>query len=76
MTKNISGCALASIGEAHGYCFDGDSVHINAELDFSDAALGASTQWALQLWSSVSAFPDQQLAGVKVAELGVYPGAG
>lgn len=76
MTQEISGNALASIGETHGYCFDGDSVQINAELSFSDAALTAASQWALQLWSSVSGFPDQQLAGVKVAELAVYPAAG
>jgi DNA uptake protein ComE-like DNA-binding protein len=76
MTQDISGNALASIGETHGYCFDGDSVLINAELIFSDAALSAASQWALQLWSSVSGFPDQQLAGVKVAELAVYPAAG
>ena len=76
MTQDISGNALANIGETHGYCFDGDSVQINAELSFSDAALGAGSQWALQLWSSVSAFPEQELAGVKVAELAVYPAAG
>lgn len=76
MTQDISGNALANIGETHGYCFDGDSVQINAELTFSDAALSAASQWALQLWSSVSGFPDQQLAGVKVAELAVYPAAG
>jgi len=76
MTQHISGSALASIGETHGYSFDGDSVQINAELNFSDAALTAATHWALQLWSSASAFPDQQLAGVKVAELAVYPAAG
>lgn len=76
MTQDISGNTLASIGETHGYCFDGDSVQINAELSFSDAALSAASQWALQLWSSVSGFPDQQLAGVKVAELAVYPAAG
>jgi DNA uptake protein ComE-like DNA-binding protein len=76
MMLDISGNALASIGETHGYCFDGDAVLINAELIFSDAALSAASQWALQLWSSVSGFPDQQLAGVKVAELAVYPAAG
>ncbi|MBU1364235.1 MAG: helix-hairpin-helix domain-containing protein [Gammaproteobacteria bacterium] len=76
MTQETSGNALACIGETHGYLFDGDSVQINAELNFSDAALGAASQWALQLWSSVSGFPDQQLAGVKVAELAVYPAAG
>lgn len=76
MTQDISGNALAIIGETHGYCFDGDSVQVNAELTFSDDALSAASQWALQLWSSASGFPDQQLAGVKVAELAVYPAAG
>lgn len=76
MTQDISGNALASIGATHGYCFDGDSVQINAELGFADAALGAASHWALQLWSSASAFPAGQLAGVKVAELTVYPAAG
>ena len=76
MTQDISGNALASIGATHGYCFDGDSVQINAELNFADAALGAASHWALQLWSSASAFPAGQLAGVKVAELTVYPAAG
>lgn len=76
MTQDISGNALASIGATHGYCFDGDSVQINAELNFADAALGAASHWALQLWSSASAFPAGQLAGVKVAELAVYPAAG
>lgn len=76
MTQETSGNALARIGETHGYLFDGDSVQINAELNFSDVALGAASQWALQLWSSVSGFPDRQLAGVKVAELAVYPAAG
>ena len=76
MTQDISGNALAFIGETHGYCFDGDSVQINAELNFSDAALSAASQWALQLWSSVAGFPGQHVAGVKVAELAVYPAAG
>lgn len=76
MTAELSGNALARIGETHGYRFDGDSVQINAELNFSDAALGAATHWALQLWSSAEAFPGKQLAGVKVAEVAVYPAAG
>lgn len=76
MTAEISGNVLARIGATHGYRFDGDSVQINAELNFSDAALGAATHWALQLWSSAEAFHGKQLAGVKVAEVGVYPAAG
>lgn len=76
MTQENPGTALACIGTTHGYCFAGDSVQINAELNFSDAALGAAPHWALQLWSSASAFPAGQLAGVKVAELTVYPAAG
>lgn len=76
MTQENSGNVLASIGVTHGYCFDGDSVRINAELNFADAALGAASHWALQLWSSASAFPAGQLTGVKVAEMAVYPAAG
>lgn len=76
MTQENSGSTLASIGATHGYCFTGDSVQINAQLNFSEAALGAASHWALQLWSSASAFPVGQLAGVKVAELTVYPAAG
>lgn len=76
MTHDISGNALARIGEPHGYRFDGDSVQINAELNFSDAALSAASQWALQLWSSSTAFQGSLAAGVKVAEVAVYPAAG
>lgn len=76
MTQEFSGNALASIGATHGYRFDGDSVQINAELIFADAALGAASRWALQLWSGDAPFTAGQLAGVKVAELNVHPAAG
>lgn len=76
MTQEVSGNALASIGVTHGYRFDGDSVQINAELIFADAALGAASRWALQLWSGAVPFTADRMAGVKVAELNVHPAAG
>ena len=76
MTQDISGNALASIGATHGYRFDGDSVRINAEMIFADAALSAASRWALQLWSGTVPFTAGRMAGVKVAELSVYPVAG
>jgi DNA uptake protein ComE-like DNA-binding protein len=76
MTQEVSGNALASIGATHGYRFDGDSVQINAEMIFADAALSAASRWALQLWSGAAPFATSQMAGVKVAELSVYPVAG
>lgn len=76
MTQAVSGNALASIGATHGYRFDGDSVQINAEMIFADAALSAASRWALQLWSGTVPFTAGRMAGVKVAELSVYPVAG
>jgi hypothetical protein len=76
MTQEVSGNALASIGATHGYRFDGDSVQINAEMIFADAALGTASRWALQLWSGASPFTAGRMSGVKVAELSVYPVAG
>ena len=76
MTYDISGSGVAYIGDTHGYCFDGDSVRINAALNFSDAALGVARHWALQLWAGAGMAPGAFPAGVKVAELAVYPAAG
>lgn len=55
----------------HGYRFDGDFVHLNAELSFSEADLAAGEVWSLQLWASRKGFRGGVLAGVKVAELPV-----
>mgnify|MGYP001201224608 CR=1 FL=1 len=71
---NISsfGCST-QLGENHGYRFDGDSVHLNADVSFSDDDLGADAIWSLQLWASGNGFSGTELAGVKVAELAIEP---
>jgi DNA uptake protein ComE-like DNA-binding protein len=76
MTNQISSGIETSIGENHGYRFEGDFVHLNAEVNFSDADLAAGLDWALQLWASDNGFAGGQTAGVKVAELAVQPMAG
>ena len=76
MTNQISSGIETSIGENHGYRFEGDFVHLNAEVNFSDADLAAGLGWALQLWASDSGFKGLNTAGVKVAELAVQPMAG
>jgi DNA uptake protein ComE-like DNA-binding protein len=57
----------------HGYRFDGDFVYLNADVNFSDSDLAFGAAWSLQLWSSQLGFPNNQLAGVKVAELSIEP---
>ncbi len=56
------------IGSDHGYTFDGDSVHLEAELvvDTLDGATGQ--EWALQLWACDSPFDGQPITGSKIAE--------
>ncbi|MDP3539954.1 MAG: helix-hairpin-helix domain-containing protein [Azonexus sp.] len=76
MTNQISSGIETSIGENHGYCFEGDFVYLNAEVNFSDADLAACQSWALQLWASDNGFDGLQTAGIKVAELDVQPMAG
>lgn len=61
------------LGENHGYRFDGDFVHLNADVNFSDDDLGADAIWSLQLWASDNGFSGSGLAGVKVAELAIEP---
>lgn len=64
---------FSSLGENHGYRFDGDFVHLNAEVNFSEADLSADAAWALQLWASESGFTDNTLTGVLVAEQAIDP---
>lgn len=66
------GCST-QLGENHGYRFDGDFVHLNADVNFSDDDLGADAIWSLQLWASDNGFSGTELAGVKVAELAIAP---
>lgn len=76
MTNQFSASIETAIGQNHGYRFEGDFVHLNAEVNFSDADLAACQSWALQLWASDNGFDGLQTAGVKVAELDVQPMAG
>ena len=76
MTNKSTQTSVAYIGELHGYCFDGDFVQINAELNFSDAATSPEKAWSLQLWASEGGYPANKLAGVMGAEIGVDAVAG
>lgn len=51
--------ALAQIGNTHGYRFDGDLAHLNADIFCNESALG-DQEWALQLWANKQ---------IKIAEL-------
>lgn len=57
----------------HGYRFDGDFVHLNADVNFSDTDLASAAAWSLQLWASEDGFKGNELTGVKVAELAIDP---
>ena len=76
MTNNFSPSTIARLGENHGYRFEGDFVHLNAEVNFADTELAAGRSWALQLWASDRGFPGAELSGVKVAEMPIQPVAG
>lgn len=73
MTNNFSPSSIARLGENHGYRFEGDFVHLNAEVNFADAELAAGRSWALQLWASDRGFAGAELSGVKVAEMPIQP---
>lgn len=74
MMSNISsGNSATVLGENHGYRFEGDFVHINADVNFSDADIELGASWSLQLLASDSGFAGTELAGVKVAELTIVP---
>ncbi len=76
MTNNFSPSTIARLGENHGYRFEGDFVHLNAEVNFADTELAAGRSWALQLWASDRGFSGAELSGVKVAEMPIQPVAG
>ena len=76
MTNNFSPSTIARLGENHGYRFEGDFVHLNAEVNFADTELAAGRSWVLQLWASDRGFSGAELSGVKVAEMPIQPVAG
>ncbi|HSI13846.1 MAG TPA: helix-hairpin-helix domain-containing protein [Chthoniobacter sp.] len=62
-----------SLGERHGYRFDGDTVHLHAmfAVHTPDAH---SLSWALQLWACPAApLPGSELVGHLVAEVTLPP---
>jgi len=76
-TTNYSAAdAVTALGANHGYCLDGDFVHLNADVSLAEADLADGTHWALQLWASPGGFDGRGLTGVKVAELALQPTPG
>lgn len=68
---------VTALGLNHGYCLDGDFVHLNADFSLAEADAAGDCSWALQLWASASGFDGLAVNGVKVAELALelLPGA-
>lgn len=54
-----AGQPVARLGQSHGYCFDGDLAHLNAEILCDETRL-CGQLWALQLWTD---------EGIRIAEL-------
>jgi len=75
MTNYAAANDVTALGLNHGYCLDGDFVHLNADFSLAEAD-AAVASWALQLWASADGFDGPALNGVKVAELCLQPQAG
>ena len=73
MTNISSANSATVLGENHGYRFEGDFVHLNADVNFSEADVESGAAWSLQLLASDSGFSGAELVGVKVAELAIVP---
>ena len=69
MTNYSASIETTGLGLNHGYCLDGDFVHLNADVSLAAADLVDGRRWALQLWASAEGFDGLALNGVKVAEL-------
>lgn len=59
LSRKRSTNPVAQLGNSHGYYFEGDLAHLNAEVVCDESRLAGQT-WALQLWSDES---------VKIADL-------
>jgi competence ComEA-like helix-hairpin-helix protein len=57
-----------SLGQNHGYRFEGDRAFLNAELALGARALAPNRDWALQLWACDAPHQGGPLRGIKVAE--------
>lgn len=76
MTNTSLAGAATNLVENHGYRFDGDFVHLSADVNFTDDDLVSDMAWALQLWASESGFTANKLAGVMIAESAIDPMVG
>jgi hypothetical protein len=76
MTNYSASIDTTGLGINHGYCLDGDFVHLNADVSLADADVTGGAAWSLQLWASTDGFADRQPNGVKVAELALPASAG
>ncbi len=76
MTNYYAANTATDLGQNHGYCLDGDYIHLNADVCLADSDVAAGESWALQLWASVDGFEGLTLNGVKVAELALDSIAG
>lgn len=59
LSSQRSSNPVASLGNSHGYCLDGDIAHLNAEILCDESRL-TGQEWALQLLTD---------EGIKIAEL-------
>lgn len=60
--------SAAYLDASHGYAFEGDRVHLRAQIN-PGAALVAGGEWAVQLWACAAPFAGGELRGAKIAEL-------
>lgn len=59
LSKQRTTPPVAQLGSSHGYRFEGDTAHLNAEILCDESRLCGQT-WSLQLWTD---------EGIKIAEL-------
>jgi len=65
---SLAATAAVSLGSSHGYRFEQDRVHLNAELDVR-AAVGSSDRYSMQLWACDVPYGGGRIQGTKVAEV-------
>ncbi|HEX6735793.1 MAG TPA: hypothetical protein VF096_13360, partial [Azonexus sp.] len=61
MTNYAAAIETTGLGCNHGYCLDGDFVHLNADVSLAAGDVADGTRWALQLWASASGFAGKAL---------------
>lgn len=73
MPDSILVSTAARLCPNHGYRFDGDFVHLNAEVFFSADDIARGDAWTLQLLANENGFSGDEPNGVIVAELALQP---